>query len=368
MRYPRIIALATSTILSLTVLGGIGCNNASQTRRLHPTSPMKRTANAVQPQENSRTSQPSKTLIGMQYEPWFTPEVRTWDTAEAIPILGKYSSQNPSILKQHAEWFQQLGINWILVDWSNMLWMKPEWEKQTGQTLQLEKNTELLFSTYSKLQQDGQHPPKIVLLLGLQNGPPVKHGVARLRKIFTWVDAHFLDNPKYKNLLLYYHGKPLVTILYNPANPCSDIHRVLSKHPLDEPEWTVRWMASQLQVNHAESCGFWSWMDGTIRQVVTYRHHRPEVVVVTPASFGPGGWLAATATGRDHGAPYLESWKVAFKARPQFIQIHQWNEFAGQPKGHGYGPRHDVYVDEYSPEFSDDIEPTQLDKCGYRVI
>ena len=88
--------------------------------------------------------------------------------------------------------------------------------------------------------------------------------------------------------------------------------------------------------------------------------------MVTPSCFADGGWLAKTATGRDHGAPYIQSWKVAFETRPKFIQIHQWNEFAGQKEGEGYGPDHHGYVDEYNLESSDDIEPTQLQACAYR--
>lgn len=323
----------------------------------------------------ARTSQPGGileatqfhgSLIGMQYEPWFTPKNAGWQTAEAIPILGKYSSYNTTILTKHAEWFESLGINWILIDWSNMLWMSPPWEEHKGATRQLEQTTELLFKTYHQLQEKGQTPPKIVFLLGLFNGPPVMHGVQRLEGIFHWLGAHLLSNPDYKNLWLYVHGKPLITIIYNTADPCRQLPQALKAHPLHEPDWTIRWMASQLQVNHAESCGMWSWMDGTIQQKVTYHAGKPEETVVTPSCFGPGGWLAPTATGRDHGAPYLKSWEVAFKTRPKFIQIHQWNEFAGQAKGKGYGPEHHVYVDEYNLPFSDDLEPTQLHGCAYR--
>ena len=60
--------------------------------------------------------------------------------------------------------------------------------------------------------------------------------------------------------------------------------------------------------------------------------------------------LSPRAVGKRHGASYLESWKVAFESRPKFIQIHQWNEYAEQ----------------YNLEFSDEMEPTALDKCGYR--
>jgi hypothetical protein len=101
--------------------------------------------------------------------------------------------------------------------------------------------------------------------------------------------------------------------------------------------------------------------------VVTYNSGTAEETVVTPAAFPiPDGWLDPRTVGRDHGTPYLESWEVAFESRPKFIQIHQWNEFAGQAKGTGGGPKHNVFGDEYNAELSDDIEPTELNGCGYR--
>jgi hypothetical protein len=358
---PAVRWIVLGAALGLTLLLPLGCSKqAAKPRAGSAEESSRRSAGTLE-----ATRYPGA-LIGMQYEPWFTPQNATWDTAEAIPLLGKYSSYNAQVLKQHAEWFEYLGINWILIDWSNMLWANPPWEKHQGGTLQLEQTTGLLFKTYSQLQTEGENPPKIVFLLGLENGPPVKNGVERLGEIFNWIDAHFLSNPQYKNVWLYYQGKPLITILYNPANPCKELQDVLKAHPLREPRWTIRWMASQLQLNHAEECGMWSWMDGTIRQLVTYHDGKPEETVVTPSCFAPAGWLATTAVGRDHGTPYIESWKVAFKARPKFIQVHQWNEFAGQKNGQGYGPGHRVYVDEYNLPFSDDLEPTQLNGCAYR--
>jgi hypothetical protein len=121
-------------------------------------------------------------------------------------------------------------------------------------------------------------------------------------------------------------------------------------------------------------------MDGDIRQVATKHNAKPEEVVVTPACFQlPGkGWRHPSATGRDHGAPYLNSWRVAFETRPIFIQIHQWNEFAGQKEGEGMPDEYwkdgskaqtrntTIYGDEYNLELSDDIEPTRMEGCAYR--
>ena len=318
------------------------------------------------PSETPKGAERHGTLIGLQYETFFTPHnAGSWETAEAIPVLGKYSSYDVNVIRKHDEWFEQLGIDWLLLDWSNMLWTDPAWEEHQGATKELEDTTDLLFRTYSELEKEGKKPPKLVIMIGLQNGPPVPNAIERLNGIIAWTKRSFLDKPEYKNRWLYYQGKPLLTILYNVGLSCQEIDK--NTAPLVAPDWTVRWMGSQLQETKVEKCGFWSWMDGTIRQIVTYDHGEAEEVVVTPSCFPPPKfWLEPRAVGRDHGAPYLESWKVAFEVRPKFIQIHQWNEFAGQKEGEGFGPQHDIYGDEYSLELSDDLEPTQMDQCAYR--
>lgn len=320
-------------------------------------------------------------LIGIQYEHWFYgPE--SWKTAEAIPLLGKYTTDEATVSKHYAQ-FQDLGIDWLLIDWSNMLWSKPLWEEHTGDTRQLEDKTEVLFKTALDLHRQGKYAPKLVFMLGLQNGPPVPNGVQRLNGILSWLKTNYLDRPEYKDLWLYDGGKPLLTILYWPPDPCTQLQKDLAATPLHGEDWTIRWMASQLQDNHSERCGFWSWMDGVIPQVLTERDGKAEEIVVTPSSFqlpGKGGWAAPSAIARDHGVPYLESWKAAFAARPKFIQVHQWNEFAGQEDGKGipidyWGQesatakppeRSEVYGDEYNVQLSDDMEPTEMHGCTLR--
>ena len=322
----------------------------------------------------------SRSLIGIQYENWFTPQNATWDTAEAIPILGKYSSYDPSVLRKHFELFNDLGVDWLLIDWSNMLWSKPAWEAHAGATRELEETVAVMFKTAAELEKEGKYAPKMVFMLGLQNGSPVPDGMKRLNGIIAWIKANYLENPAYQNLWLRYDGKPLLTILYFPSDPCAQIEVDLRKSQLEASDWTVRWMASQLQYNHADSCGMWSWMDGNIRQAITRLNGKAEEVVVTPSCFQlpSKGWRHPTATGRDHGAPYIDSWRVAFESRPKFIQIHQWNEFAGQKEGEGMPddywpksanprpPKTQIYGDEYNLELSDDIEPTRMSGCAYR--
>ena len=304
-------------------------------------------------------------LIGIQYEPWFYGP-QSWKTAEALPLLGKYTTDPPTVEKHFAE-FEQLGFDWLLLDWSNMLRMQPAWEQHVGETHRLEDKTAGVFETARELRRQGKYAPRLVFMLGLQNGLPVPDGVERLNGMLAWLKQNYLDRPEYKDLWLYDGGKPLLTILFITRDSCADLKATIAAGKLHTQEWTVRWMASQLQDTHAEQCGMWSWMDGVIPQVLTRRDGAPEELVVTPAAFQlpAKGWTAPSAIARDHGVPYLESWKAVFAFRPKYVQVHQWNEFAGHEQGSQI-PGSQVYGDEYNAQLSDDLEPTDPQACAYR--
>ena len=197
----------------------------------------------------------SGSLVGVQYETWFTPgNAGSWETAEAVPVLGKYNSFDANVLRKHAEWFEDLGVNWLLLDWSNMLWTKPEWEKHQGASHELEESTLLLFKTYRKLETEGKHPPKLVLMVGLQNGPVVPHAVQRLNGIIAWTKTNFLDKPEFKDLWLYYHGKPLLVILFFTSNPCVDVKTMVLLCPVLGSVWYSRSVDSR-HPNTEMTCG-----------------------------------------------------------------------------------------------------------------
>lgn len=303
----------------------------------------------------------NRSVIGMQYSNFFIDGEKSWETAEAVPVLGKYSSKDPDILKKHFQWFQQLGVDWLLIDWTNILWSGRPWDKQAGIAPEIEQSVAIMFKTALSLEKQGKYAPKMVFELAVKESSQKPHQIEQLNEVINWINKKYLDNPEYRNLWLYYDGKPLLTVFFIAKDPCGQLPVDLSKASLNASRWTVRWMSAQLQTNHAEQCGMWSWMDGTIEQKVTKRDQKAEETVVTPASFAEGGWLGADAIGRDHGTPYLDSWRVAFQNRPKFIQIHQWNEFAGQAEE---GAK--FYGDEFNLKFSDDIEPTQPKACTRR--
>jgi hypothetical protein len=298
-------------------------------------------------------------LVGMEWEPWFTPLNAHWDLAEAVPVVGNYDSFNRDVIRQHALWMTEAGIDFLLVDWSNNLWDKKHWSERTPGVEDLIRATTLTLDVYAEMRREGIQVPQITLLLGLDNGPATT--TEALHEEMAWVYEHYVQNPRYRGLWLNYAGRPLI-VPFDGGGP----NFRKSQPPLEESPFTVRWMGSQLQINHLDRAGYWSWMDGSLLPVTTYCQGKPEALTITPAFFADGGWTYPPAYGRRGGATYLTQWNEAFRVRPRFLIINQWNEFAGQPDGGGYGPKKDQYVDCYSPELSDDIEPTSLTTKAYR--
>ncbi len=298
--------------------------------------------------------------VGIEYEPWFTPLNADWRTAESEPLIGYYDSYNRNVIRQHCLWLDRAGIDFLLIDWSNNLWGKQHWSERAPGVDQLIQSTTLLLDTYAEMRRQGIPTPQVTLLLGLDNGPTTT--MTALNEEMHWIYRHYIQNPKYKGLWVYYRGKPLI-VPFNGGGPAF----LAGKPPIDTAQFTVRWMASQLQFNkQAVQAGYWSWMDGVIHPIPTYYDGKPEALTITIAFFGDGGWTYPQAVARRGGTTYIEEFKTAEKYRPRFLFICQWNEFAGQPIGAGYGPKHDQYVDCYNIPLSNDIEPTSLTDCAYR--
>jgi len=297
--------------------------------------------------------------VGIEWEPWFTPLNARWDTAEAVPIVGNYDSFNRDVIRQHCLWMAEAGLNFLLVDWTNNLWGKQHWSERGPYVNDLIRGTTLLLETYAQMRKEGIPVPQVTLILGLDNGPTTT--MTAVNEEIQWIYENYVQNPRYQGLWLSHEGKPLI-LVFNGGGPAIRANQP----PVDDSHFTVRWMASQLQINRLDREGYWSWMDGTIHPIPTFYKGYAEALTVTPAFFAEGGWTYPKARGRRGGVTYLEEFATALEHRPRFLIINQWNEFAGQPEGDGYGPKRDQYVDCYSAELSNDIEPTSLNLPAYR--
>eukprot|EP01119_Soliformovum_irregulare_P004118 TRINITY_DN1512_c0_g1_i2.p1 TRINITY_DN1512_c0_g1~~TRINITY_DN1512_c0_g1_i2.p1 ORF type:complete len:489 (-),score=150.49 TRINITY_DN1512_c0_g1_i2:23-1489(-) len=300
----------------------------------------------------------SSSLFGMEWEPWFTDHNVGWQTGEAVPLVGRYNSDNVDVIKQHAIWFAQSGMDFLLVDWTNNLWGLTDFSQASVGAWEIINATVRTMEVYYSLSLEGIPVPKMVLLLGLDNGPTTT--MTCLNQEIDWIYRNLYSDLRFRNLFQIYEGKPLL-IPFDGGN----FHET-SKIPADDRYFTLRWMSTQFQRNHMNKMGYWSWMDGTLSPLPTFHDGKAEVVTVTNAFFADGGWTYPEAVAQDGGTTLMKEWNVPLAYHPTFIAICQWNEFAGQGQGQGYGPNHDMYYDIFNVTLSNDMEPTSLTEKGYR--
>jgi len=295
-----------------------------------------------------------KRLIGIQWEEWFTPNNCNWSTAPAVPLMGFYSSYDPQVARQHLIWFIETGFDYILVDWSNNIWFSKSWDDIGKGTHELDATTTLMMDELVKMRGEGYVVPKMTFLIGVSHIRPEGPNAVNGQLKYIW--DHYVTNPKYEGLWQYLDGKPLIQILDLGAS-------YVKEHLKLDDRFAIRFTGAQQDTQKQNELGFWTWMDRV--PVPTPPTGKTEALTVNAGSFGNGGWKAADARGHRGGATLVEDWQLAMKYRPRFLAVHQFNEFAGQIEGQPAAPPN-IYVDSYSVELSDDIEPTSLSTPAYR--
>jgi hypothetical protein len=327
-------------------------------------------------------------LVCMQWEPWFGPQSYSWESAHAVPVVGFHDSCDPDVLRQHFLWFADMGVDFLMADWSNHIWGKEHWNERGPGCNAIIHATEVALEMLAVMRDEGIPVPKMTFLMGISNGPPAT--MAALNEELEWVHDYMVKNPRFHDLWVDYDGKPLMTVLdcgvvAHPQGTTEsafripfikqtlggdtatiDKYRTANAGKENKGLFTIRWVSTQLQTTQHEALGYWTWMDGSINPVVTYKDGKPEAVTVTPGFFGEHGWRGKEAQGRRGGMTLIRTFNTALKTHPRVVFLHQWNEYAGQGEGGGYGENKDIYVDSYSVELSDDLEPVSLTAPGYR--
>ncbi|MGC9261676.1 MAG: hypothetical protein ACP5I8_16550 [Phycisphaerae bacterium] len=280
------------------------------------------------------------------------------------PLFGFYISSDPFVLREHAAMLGDAGINTVILD------------NTYGLTFfSVDKK---LFKTWLRMKSLGNSVPDFVCFAG--------RGAARNAGYINLHGGKGAWNVDYNNiyksglakkLWFYWDGKPLMLIYGN-----------MSKLPaVIKHFFTLRYCWE-----HTGGENSWSW-DNTPRRAKTAHKfnwlygwhinaHIPEEMPVAVA-----GWPAST-TGRSsyngvepapswqhpgRGICFSEQWRHTLRVDPQFIFITGWNEWncACRPAprriyfaGHWVTKGYPIFVDEYSPEFSRDVEPMRTDKGG----
>lgn len=285
---------------------------------------------------------PDERLVGIAYTTWH--HRIPWSGVWGEPELGYYLSNAPRVIRTHAEWLAEAGVDFIWIDWSNNVNYTPGVTSDPVFDM-IEGSVHSIFEEYARIPKH----PKISIFLGV-TGAPEAATDGRLQKKADQIYRDYVSNPTYRPLLQDYLGKPLLVVYVNTPSPWQE-----GIPAWNDDRFTVRWMTGYVteQTNLrtpdlVSKYGYWSWEDRN-QQTYTIHNGQPESMVVVAswrrqAEPGQPGYIPEAP--RNQGETFHAQWKRAREIGPKFAMVVSWNEW--------------VLGEQPSPEVSKDIEPSRL--------
>ncbi|MGC9602378.1 MAG: hypothetical protein ABSE76_01380 [Minisyncoccia bacterium] len=317
--------------------------------------------------------------IAMEYEIWFPslgngnlwtdPNWGTWST----PLLGDYTSTNTAIIDKHAEWLNDLGVNFVILDWTNSAAnyvagnTSPETISRT--------NTSVLFTEYQNLLNEGKPYPRIAITLAAQDEGSITQSQVINTKFPQLNGESILQNEadyayqmytQYPNIYYSLNGKPLLLVYTGIPT---------AKGSVINPAWndsrfTVRFVSvfEQPYLKGLGNSDIWSWEDRNPRpsnssgsvEAITVTQAYPGCGWTTagcPATYdgvptlaGRDGTTNASSTASNYAVTFNKQWSTAISYNPEIIILTQFNEW--------------IHSDQDTTNFSNDLEPSVALGCG----
>ncbi|GMQ80179.1 MAG: hypothetical protein BMS9Abin04_129 [Planctomycetia bacterium] len=255
----------------------------------------------------------------------------------AEPLYGYYHSDDPWVLRRHAQLLADAGIDTLIFDTTNAVTYPEVYRK--------------LCEVFRQVRADGGRTPQIAFMVNTKAGETA-------RKIYD--DLYRPGH--YRQLWFHWQGKPL--LICDPEKASAELQRSFTLR-------RAHWPFEQVNTPYA-----WHW-EATYPQVYGYtddpgKAEQVNVSVaqnlrqsdgrVTNMSAGDArgrsfhdGRLDHTPGAVNRGHNFHEQWQRAFDLDPPFVMVTGWNEWIGGRWGKPGGPI--TFVDQFDQEFSRDIEP-----------
>ncbi len=271
----------------------------------------------------------------------------------AEPYFGYYLPDDEWIIRKHAQMLSDAGVDVIILDVTNSFTYFPI-VKEIG-------------DTYRKLRAEGISTPSIAFIV---NSAPEK----TVNKLYT----EFYQKGLYKDLWFYWKGKPL---LLAPSDELPEEQKAF---------FTLRqsWAWTKDQKWFGNGKDKWPWLDHTPQ---SYGWHEspdvPEEVSVATAEHPVSNIGRSFHDGKEPevktpavGLYFTEQWKLALAVDPELVFITGWNEWVAQRFNNGNAKNmagkpikkgETYFVDQYSAEYSRDIEPMKgsfKDNYYYQMV
>ena len=273
------------------------------------------------------------------------PESPLWGPVNAFhhwgePLFGYYISDDPWVLRKHAQMLSDAGVDTVIFDVTNQATYP--------------NNYLALCKVWSQVRKEGGQTPHIAFLTPF--GDP--RGVVR-----TLYD-NFYSKGLYKDLWFQWKGKPL--IMADPAQVDDDVKSFFTfRKPMpsyfDGPSGPDQWGWLEVYPQHVFKSS-----QGAAEQV-TVGIGQNGILPNRCAAFTEKGthgrnWhdgAEDTTPGAVNlGLNVKEQWERALKIDPEFIFITGWNEWVAMNlQSFGAVSKPPMFVDQFTEEYSRDIEP-----------
>jgi hypothetical protein len=263
----------------------------------------------------SATTQPGHVPVLAYYYIWFDPQ--SWDRAKSdLPQLGRYSSDNVNVMRQHVQWAKQAGIDGFIVSWKHT----PTLDSRLASLVDVAEQENFKLS---------------IIYQGLDvNRNPLPGGSVTVANDLDYFALTFGQRAPFKMF-----PKPLViwsgTWQYSP----SDIAGVTASR---RDQLTI--LASERNVDgykrlaHSVDGNAYYWSSVN---PATYQGYGQKLVDLRKATEANGGmWIAPAAPGfdarriqgatvvpRNDGKTLEAEITAALASRPDALGLISWNEF-----------------------------------------
>jgi hypothetical protein len=256
----------------------------------------------------------STTPVFAYYYIWFTEG--SWDRAKRdLPLLGRYSSDDADVMRQHIRWAKSAGIDGFLVSWKDT----PDWTRRLEQLVHIaDEESFKLAINYESLDFD-------------RNPIPIDNVRSDLALI---ADRYATDS------VFDAFGKPVVV-----WSGIWNFTRAEIAEAVDPVRDRIQVLGSQKQTKLYEEIAdlvdgnayYWSSVDPA-----THSGYAEKLRGMGESVHAHGGlWIAPAAPGFDNrllgggrevdrdGGQVLETeLRAAFESAPDAVGIISWNEFS----------------------------------------
>jgi hypothetical protein len=253
------------------------------------------------------------------------------------PLYGYYRSDDPWVLRRHAQLLADAGVDTLIFDTTNAVTYPEVYMK--------------LCEVFQQVRREGGRTPQICFMVNTEAGKTAQRIYEDLYKPNLYPDLWF-----------HWKGKPL--IICDPGDATPDVKAFFTLRK-------AHWPFELVNTPYA-----WHW-EATYPQPYGYTDdpNQPEQINVAVAqnlraadgqvtnmsygdargrSFHDGKQNIAPGS-VNYGYNFQEQWKRVFALDPPFVMITGWNEWTAGRWGEPHKPI--VFVDQFDEEYSRDIEP-----------